>query len=156
ISCSGYMSPEYAMDGSYSTKSDVFSFGVLVLEIVSGKKNRGSSYTSSQLSLLGHTWMLWREGNPLELVDESLGEKFSEDEVLRCIQIGLLCVQEQPEDRPSMSKVLLMLSSETIQLPQPKYPGFFIGKRDNGTNSSSKQYDSMTINEVTVTTLDAR
>ncbi|GKC97043.1 receptor-like serine/threonine-protein kinase SD1-8 [Tanacetum coccineum] len=152
----GYMSPEYAMDGSYSTKSDVFSFGVLVLEIVSGKKNRGSSYTSTQLSLLGHTWMLWREGNPLELVDESLGEKFSEDEVLRCIQIGLLCVQEQPEDRPSMSKVLLMLSSETSQLPQPKYPGFFIGKRDNETDFSSKQYDSMTINEVTVTTLDAR
>ncbi|GJS25336.1 receptor-like serine/threonine-protein kinase SD1-8 [Tanacetum coccineum] len=97
----GYMSPEYAMDGSYSTKSDVFSFGVLVLEIVSGNKNRGSSYTSSQLSLLGHTWMLWREGNPLELVDETLGEKFSKDEVLRCIQIGLLCVQEQPEDRPT-------------------------------------------------------
>nr|GEY37618.1 receptor-like serine/threonine-protein kinase SD1-8 [Tanacetum cinerariifolium] len=152
----GYMSPEYAMDGSYSTKSDVFSFGVLVLEIVSGKRNRGSSYTSTQLSLLGHTWMLWREGNPLELVDESLGEKFSEDEVLRCIQIGLLCVQEQPDDRPSMSKVLLMLSSETIQLPQPKYPGFFIGKRDNETDFSSKQYDSMTINDVTVTTLDAR
>ncbi|GKF14775.1 receptor-like serine/threonine-protein kinase SD1-8, partial [Tanacetum coccineum] len=54
IFCSGYMSPEYAMDGSYSTKSDVFSFGVLVLEIVSGQKNRGSSYTSSQLSLLGY------------------------------------------------------------------------------------------------------
>nr|GEW53090.1 RNA-directed DNA polymerase, eukaryota [Tanacetum cinerariifolium] len=109
----GYMSPEYAMDGSYSTKSDVFSFGVLVLEIVSGQKNRGSSYTSSQLSLLGYTWMLWEEGNPFDLLDESLGPNYSEDEVLRCIQIGLLCVQEQPEDRPSMSKVLWMLSSET-------------------------------------------
>ncbi|GJX21594.1 receptor-like serine/threonine-protein kinase SD1-8 [Tanacetum coccineum] len=152
----GYMSPEYAMDGSYSTKSDVFSFGVLVLEIVTGQKNRGSSYTSSQLSLLGYTWMLWGEGNPFELLDESLKPDYSENEVLRCIQIGLLCVQEQPEDRPSMSKVLLMLSGETVQLPQPKYPGFYIGRRDNETYFSSIQYDSTTINEVTVTALDAR
>ena len=100
--------------------------------------------------------MLWREGNPLELVDESLGENFLEDEVLRCIQIGLLCVQEQPEDRPSMSKVLLMLSSETEQLPKPKYPGFYIGRRDNETYFSSIHYDSTTINEVTITMLDAR
>ncbi|GJY80855.1 receptor-like serine/threonine-protein kinase SD1-8 [Tanacetum coccineum] len=156
ISCSGYMSPEYAMDGSYSTKSDVFSFGVLVLEIVTGQKNRGSSYTSSQLSLLSYTWMLWREGNPFELFDESLRPDYSENEVLRCIQIGLLCVQEQREDRPSMSKVLLMLSGETVQLPQPKYPGFYIGRRDNGTYFSSKHYDSTTINKVTVTALDAR
>nr|GEU77467.1 receptor-like serine/threonine-protein kinase SD1-8 [Tanacetum cinerariifolium] len=99
------------------------------------------------------TWMLWREGNPLELVDEFLVEKFSEDEVLRCIQIGLLCAQEQPEDRPSMSKVLLMLSSETIQLPQPKCPGFYIRKRDNETDFSSKQYDSVTINEVTMSSM---
>nr|GEV94670.1 receptor-like serine/threonine-protein kinase SD1-8 [Tanacetum cinerariifolium] len=152
----GYMSPEYAMDGSYSMKSDVFSFGVLVLEIVTGQKNRGSSYTSSQLSLLGYTWMLWGEGNPFELVDESLGTDYSEDEVLRCIQIGLLCVQEQPEDRPSMSKVLLMLSGETVQLLQPNYPGFYIGRRDNEAYFSGKQYDSTTINEVTVTALDAR
>ena len=100
--------------------------------------------------------MLWGEGNPFKLLDESLGHDYSEDEVLRCIQIGLLCVQEQPEDRPSMSKVMLILSGETLQLPQPKFPGFYIGRRDNVTYFSSKQYDSTTINEVTVTTLDAR
>ncbi|KAI3680610.1 hypothetical protein L6452_35383 [Arctium lappa] len=152
----GYMSPEYAMDGNFSTKSDVFSFGVLVLEIVSGQKNRGSSYTSSELNLLGHTWTLWKEGKALELVDESVGAKFLEDEALRCIQIGLLCVQEQKEDRPCMSKILLMLNSETSQLSQPKYPGFFIGKRKIEDESSSKQDDSMTINEVTITMLDGR
>lgn len=54
ISCSGYMSPEYAMDGHFSVKSDVFSFGVLVLEIVSGKKNRGFYYSNNELNLLGH------------------------------------------------------------------------------------------------------
>lgn len=52
--CSGYMSPEYAMDGNFSVKSDAFSFGVLVLEIVSGKKNRGFYYANKELNLLGH------------------------------------------------------------------------------------------------------
>ncbi|XP_024992414.1 G-type lectin S-receptor-like serine/threonine-protein kinase At1g61480 [Cynara cardunculus var. scolymus] len=152
----GYMSPEYAMNGHFSTKSDVFSFGVLVLEIVSGQKNSGSSYTSSELSLLGHTWTLWKEGKALKLVDESIRDKFLEDEAIRCIQIGLLCVQEQKEDRPCMSKVLWMLNSEIAQLPQPKYPGFFIGKRQIKAESSSKQDDSVTINEVTITMIDGR
>ncbi|XP_071726499.1 receptor-like serine/threonine-protein kinase SD1-8 [Rutidosis leptorrhynchoides] len=152
----GYMSPEYAMDGLFSTKSDVFSFGVLVLEIVSGKKNRGTFYTTSQHNLLGHIWTLWKEGNALEVLDESVRDKYSKDEVLRCIQIGLLCVQEQPEDRPSMSKVLVMLSSETMQLPQPTYPGFFIVKRSDDTESSRKMDESMTINEVRVTVIDPR
>ncbi|KAK1422637.1 hypothetical protein QVD17_17923 [Tagetes erecta] len=152
----GYMSPEYAMDGLFSTKSDVFSFGVLVLEIVSGKKNRGFYYSSNQLNLIGHIWNSWKEGNALELIDESIGADFSEDEVYRCIQIGLLCVQEHAEDRPNMSKVLLMLSSDVINLPQPKYPGFGLGKRGSEKGSSSKQDESSTINELTVTMLDGR
>jgi serine/threonine protein kinase len=52
--CSGYMSPEYAMHGQYSVKSDVFSFGVLILEIVSGKRNKGFCHPDHQLNLLGH------------------------------------------------------------------------------------------------------
>ncbi|KAI3716914.1 hypothetical protein L1987_68142 [Smallanthus sonchifolius] len=152
----GYMSPEYAMDGIFSIKSDVFSFGVLVLEIVSGKKNRGFYHASNQLNLIGHIWSLWKEGNAIELIDESIGAKFLQDEVLRCIQIGLLCVREQAEDRPNMSKVLLMLSSDTINLPQPKYPGFGLGKRGSEKGSSSKQDESLNLNELTVTMLDGR
>nr|GEW28865.1 receptor-like serine/threonine-protein kinase SD1-8 [Tanacetum cinerariifolium] len=150
----GYMAPEYAMDGLFSVKSDVFSFGVLVLEIVSGKKNRGFYFASNQLNLLGHTWKLWNEGNALELLDESIGAEFSMDEVLRCIQIGLLCVQEQAEHRPNMSKVLLMLSSDVKQLPQPRYPGFSIGRRPSEVELSSKYDESATANEITVTVLD--
>lgn len=52
--CSGYLSPEYIVDGAYSTKSDVFSFGVLVLEIVSGKRNRGFYHEEHRFNLLGH------------------------------------------------------------------------------------------------------
>ena len=54
IFCSGYMAPEYAIDGLFSIKSDVFSFGVLLLEILSGKKNRGFFHPSNGLNLVGH------------------------------------------------------------------------------------------------------
>ena len=82
--------------------------------------------------------MLWKEGKALKLVDESVRGKYVEDEALRCIQIGLLCVQEQKEDRPCMSNVLWMLNSETDQLRLPKYPGFFIGERKIEVESSIK------------------
>ncbi|KAK7252218.1 hypothetical protein RIF29_36019 [Crotalaria pallida] len=153
----GYMSPEYAMDGIFSMKSDVFSFGVLVLEIISGKKNRGFYYANKELNLLGHSWKLWIEGNALELIDSSMGDPYSQSEVLRCIQVGLLCVQEHAEDRPTMSSVVLMLSSETASMPQPKNPGFCLGRNLTETDSStSKQDESFTVNHVTVTMLDAR
>lgn len=153
----GYMAPEYAMDGLFSVKSDVFSFGVLVLEIISGKKNRGFYYTSNQLNLLGHAWNLWREGNGIDLIDSAAGEVYSTHEVLRCIQVGLLCVQERAEDRPNMSSVVLMLSSETAPLPQPKNPGFCLGRNPGETDSSSsKPDDSFTVNQVTVTMLGGR
>ncbi|KAJ1390416.1 S-locus, receptor kinase [Sesbania bispinosa] len=153
----GYMAPEYAMDGNFSVKSDVFSFGVLVLEIISGKKNRGFYFANKELNLLGHGWKLWREGNALELIDSSIDKSYSPSEVLRCIQVGLLCVQERAEDRPTMSSVVLMLSSETATMPQPKNPGFCLGRNQMETDSSSsKQDESFTVNQVTVTMLDAR
>ncbi|KAK4271411.1 hypothetical protein QN277_020111 [Acacia crassicarpa] len=153
----GYMSPEYAMDGIFSVKSDVFSFGVLVLEIISGKKNRGFYSPSKELNLLGHAWMLWKEGKALELVDSSFGDSSVESEVLRCIQVGLVCVQERAEDRPTMSSVVLMLSSETATMPQPKNPGFALGRNPVETDSSSSKMDeSCTVNQVTVTMLNAR
>ncbi|THG03731.1 hypothetical protein TEA_021803 [Camellia sinensis var. sinensis] len=68
----GYMSPEYAVDGLFSIKSDVFSFGVLVLEIVSGKKNKGFYHPDHHLNLLGHAWRLYKENRSFELIDEAL------------------------------------------------------------------------------------
>ncbi|XP_059623671.1 receptor-like serine/threonine-protein kinase SD1-8 isoform X2 [Cornus florida] len=149
----GYMSPEYAMDGIFSVKSDIFSFGVLVLEIVSGMKNRGFYSTNNHLNLLGYAWRLWKEGKGIEIIDSSTGASCSPCEVLRCIQVGLLCVQERAEDRPTMSTVVLMLSSETTSMPQPKHPGFCIGRPIETDSSSSKQHESCTVNQVTVTTM---
>ncbi|CAM8912017.1 unnamed protein product [Rhodiola kirilowii] len=119
------MAPEYAMDGFFSVKSDVFSFGILVLEIVSGKKNRGFYYENHD-NLLGHAWKFWIEGKHMEIMDALVGDNYSASEVMRCIQVGLLCVQELAEDRPTMSSVVLMLSSETTTMPNPKPPGFSI------------------------------
>ncbi|KAJ0974862.1 hypothetical protein J5N97_016827 [Dioscorea zingiberensis] len=98
----GYMSPEYALDGVFSEKSDVFSFGVIVLEIVTGKRSTGFYPYREALNLLGYVWQLWEEGKGLELLDENLGDSMCAPEVMRCIQIGLLCVQENSADRPTM------------------------------------------------------
>lgn len=152
----GYMAPEYAMDGQFSEKSDVFSFGVLVLEIISGKKNRGFYYANNELNLLGHSWKLWKEGKGLELLDTAVGDANSMNEVLRCIQVGLLCVQEHADDRPVMSSVVLMLSSENPTMPHPKNPGFCLGRAIETDSSSSKHDGTCTVNQVTVTMLDAR
>nr|CAB3458265.1 unnamed protein product [Digitaria exilis] len=150
----GYMSPEYAMDGVFSVKSDVFSFGVLVLEIVSGRKNRGM-YSGEQTSLLSHAWKLWREGNAVALLDEAVaGGDHRGSEVLRCVQVALLCVQERPDDRPHMAAVLLALGNPGAALPQPRHPGFCT---DRGSTSTDGEWSSTcTVNDVTVTIVEGR
>ncbi|XP_064971917.1 receptor-like serine/threonine-protein kinase SD1-8 isoform X2 [Musa acuminata AAA Group] len=152
----GYMSPEYAMDGIFSVKSDVFSLGVLILEIISGKKNRGIYDSSRSLNLLGYTWSLWREGKGIDLVDEAIGDSYPKAEVLRCMKVGLLCVQERPEDRPTMSSVLFMLGSDSALLPQPRQPGFVAMRGPLEPDSSRSKQDSLSINNVSVTMFEGR
>ncbi|CAN0826692.1 G-type lectin S-receptor-like serine/threonine-protein kinase At4g27290 [Linum grandiflorum] len=153
----GYMSPEYVADGKYSMKSDIFSFGVLVLEIVSGKRNRGFHHPSNDLNLVGHAWTLWKEGSVLETVDECLRESCKDSQaIVRYIQVALLCVQQRPEDRPNMSSVVLMLGS-VDPLPQPKQPGFFVARNPYDVRDDSlTEKESQSVNEVTMTVLEAR
>ncbi|XVE80256.1 hypothetical protein DITRI_Ditri14bG0125200 [Diplodiscus trichospermus] len=151
----GYMAPEYAIDGLYSIKSDVFSFGVLVLEIVSGKRNRGFCHPDHQLNLLGHAWRLFVEGKSLELISPAISDTCNLSEVLRSIHIGLLCVQQSPEDRPSMSNVVLMLGSQG-PLPQPKQPGFFTERDLVESGSSSDGQKLFLSNDFTVKMSEAR
>ncbi|RZC09266.1 G-type lectin S-receptor-like serine/threonine-protein kinase At4g27290 [Glycine soja] len=152
----GYMAPEYAVDGSFSVKSDVFSFGILVLEIVCGKRNKGLYQTDKSLNLVGHAWTLWKEGRALDLIDDSnMKESCVISEVLRCIHVGLLCVQQYPEDRPTMASVILMLESH-MELVEPKEHGFisrnFLGEGDLRSNRK----DTSSSNDVTITLLEAR
>ncbi|XP_057810908.1 G-type lectin S-receptor-like serine/threonine-protein kinase At4g27290 isoform X2 [Salvia miltiorrhiza] len=152
----GYMSPEYAVDGLFSVKSDVFSFGVLVLEIVSGKRNRGFSHRDHFHNLLGHAWMLHREGNALELIKSYHIKPDYSSEVARAIHVGLLCVQQSPDDRPTMSSVVLMLGNEG-ELPQPKKPGFFTERDVTDIETSiSSSNAHLSTNEMSITLLEAR
>ncbi|GAY53027.1 hypothetical protein CUMW_146300 [Citrus unshiu] len=151
----GYMAPEYASDGLFSVKSDVFSFGILLLEIVSGKKNRGFYHSDKNLNLIGHAWKLWNNGMPSQLIDAYYQESCNLAEVIRCIHVGLLCVQHHPEDRPCMPSVILMLGSE-IMLPQPKQPGFLADRKSTGPNSSSSMLESSSTNTITISTLEGR
>ncbi|KAL3729980.1 hypothetical protein ACJRO7_027044 [Eucalyptus globulus] len=149
----GYMSPEYAINGFYSVKSDVFSFGVLVLEIVSGKRNRGFNHPDNRLSLLGYAWTLLRDQKFMELIDPSIASTFNPVEVLRSIHVALLCVQNNPHDRPEMSSVVTMLSSEST-LPQPKQPGFFDETSvSEASSSSNSKHNNYSANEVTISQL---
>ncbi|CAL9226545.1 unnamed protein product [Arabidopsis halleri] len=138
----GYMSPEYAMHGQYSMKSDVYSFGVLVLEIVSGKKNSSFYQTDGAHDLVSYAWGLWNNGTPLELVDPAIADNCQRSEVVRCVHIGLLCVQEDPAGRPTLSTIVLMLTSNTMSLPVPRQPCLFfqsrLGKDPLDTDTTSK------------------
>ncbi|KAJ6885597.1 hypothetical protein NC651_026279 [Populus alba x Populus x berolinensis] len=151
----GYMAPEYAMAGLFSVKSDVFSFGVLLLEIISGKRNIGFHLSKEGESLLTFAWKLWSDGQGLELMDPMLEKSSMATEVLRCIHIGLLCVQEDPADRPTMSSVLHMLASDTITLPIPKQPAFSIGRFVAMKGQSSNQ-KVCSVNELTLSVLSPR
>ncbi|KAJ8442268.1 hypothetical protein Cgig2_011191 [Carnegiea gigantea] len=121
----GYMAPEYAIIDRYSVKSDVYSFGVIVLEIISGQKNRFFGGLQGDEALLHQTWRLWNAGKALDLVDTTLNEDFSHEEVIRCYQIGLLCIQEDAIQRPRMRWILDALSRPSIGLSEPTAPRFF-------------------------------
>jgi hypothetical protein len=82
-------------------------------------------------------WRLWNEGRPIELMDALMETRADTSELLRCIHVGLLCVQKRPEDRPTMPSVVLMLDSENPTLPQPKQPGFYSERYLTETDSSS-------------------
>nr|KYP59286.1 Cysteine-rich receptor-like protein kinase 10 [Cajanus cajan] len=120
----GYMSPEYAMQGLFSEKSDVFSFGVLLLEIVSGRRNSSFYDSENFLTLLGFVWMRWMENNILSIIDPRIYDPSLHKDILRCIHIGLLCVQEFVAERPTMATVISMLQSEIMNLPPPTKPAF--------------------------------
>jgi serine/threonine protein kinase len=154
----GYMAPEYAIYGQFSVKTDVFSFGVLVIEIITGKgNNNGRSNDDEEAeNLLSWVWRCWREDIILSVIDPSLTTG-SRSEILRCIHIGLLCVQESPASRPTMDSVALMLNSYSYTLPTPSRPAFALESVMPSMNvSSSTEPLLMSLNDVTVSELSPR
>ena len=87
-------------------------------------------------------WTKWNEGTTTELIDPTMVETSSKDEVMRCINIGLLCVQEDVDARPSMSSVLNMLNNYSLTLPSHKRPPFYLFKRPASCFTNSKSNPS--------------
>ncbi|KAF8660126.1 hypothetical protein HU200_057684 [Digitaria exilis] len=135
----GYMSPEYAMEGAFSVKSDTYSFGVLLLEIVSGLKISSPHRITDFPNLIVYAWNSWKDRKTEDLVDLSVKENCPLDEVSRCIHIGLLCVQDSPDCRPLMAEVVSMLENKTIQLPTPTCPVYFASRdAETGRDGNSR------------------
>ncbi|XP_021307776.1 cysteine-rich receptor-like protein kinase 10 isoform X6 [Sorghum bicolor] len=188
----GYMAPEYAIHGSVSPKIDIFSFGVLVLEIVTRRRNTsfndcdtvnllsdvcnlvlhcrnphhlitGTEVSTDKLvANILQVWKCWIQGMASQFVDQTL-DGFSRTQALRCIQIGLLCVQSDPDDRPDISSVVSMLTRDSMELQAPAQPAFFFGRASPVVSQPYEEHfcgydqsdvifqEGITVNEVTLT-----
>ncbi|MBA0800128.1 hypothetical protein Gohar_010581 [Gossypium harknessii] len=108
---------------AYFQQLDVYSFGVLLLEIICGRRN--TSFRSMEhTSLITYAWDLWNEDKAMDLVDPSIQDSCSSNEMLKCIHIGMLCMQDSAMHRPTMAAVMKLLESETPTLPMPRQPSY--------------------------------
>ncbi|XP_056171982.1 cysteine-rich receptor-like protein kinase 15 isoform X2 [Syzygium oleosum] len=151
----GYMAPEYAMEGLYSIKSDVYSFGVLLLEIITGERNAGFWQSRRASSLLAYAWQLWNEGRAMELMDPLLHNECCPEEFMKCVHVGLLCVQQDAFDRPTMSAVNVMLKMDAVILHQPFKPAFSVSGFTHWSNGGVEDSD-YSVNGLTVSTVAPR
>ncbi|XP_021636368.2 probable LRR receptor-like serine/threonine-protein kinase At1g56140 isoform X3 [Hevea brasiliensis] len=135
----GYLAPEYAMRGHLTEKADVFSFGVLALEILSGMPNCEHNLVENRIYLLGWAWTLYENNQSLALVDPSL-MGFDEDEALRVIGVALLCTQASPITRPTMSRVVAMLAGDIEVSPVTAKPSYLSDWDLKDINSDTKTY----------------
>ncbi|KAL0446756.1 UNVERIFIED_CONTAM: Cysteine-rich receptor-like protein kinase [Sesamum latifolium] len=135
----GYLAPEYFMHGNLSKKADVFSFGVVVLELISGQKNSTFNRDPDSDNLLEWAYKLYKKQRSLQIMDPTLVSSADRDQVATCVQIGLLCVQSEPQLRPDMDRVVVILSRKPSNLEEPTRPGYYgsrYGRHRGGTTSS--------------------
>ncbi|GMI78039.1 CALLUS EXPRESSION OF RBCS 101, RESISTANCE TO FUSARIUM OXYSPORUM 3 [Hibiscus trionum] len=125
----GYMAPEYAFHGICFKRP---------------------------LNLIGYAWQLWNEGRGIAVIDPMLDGSCNQNEALRCIHVGLLCVQDHAIDRPTMADVVSMLSNETVELPAPKQPAFFVYADGEGAARGETKWSKCSINHVSVSEMEAR
>ncbi|XP_058180020.1 G-type lectin S-receptor-like serine/threonine-protein kinase RKS1 [Rhododendron vialii] len=152
----GYVPPEYVKRGIYSTKSDVYSFGVLLLQIISGKRNNCSHGVHEDLNLLDYAYDLWKCGKGMEFMDPSLDDTNSSCKLVRCMQIALLCVQENPADRPSMLELSSTLKNETAVMNTPKRPAFSTRRDEDEDEVQVQVQEIWSVGDVSFSEIVAR
>ncbi|KAK7368536.1 hypothetical protein VNO80_10563 [Phaseolus coccineus] len=159
----GYMAPEYVMHGNLSVKADVFSYGVLVLELITGQRNSSFNLDVDAQNMLDWAYKMYKKGKSLEIVDSTMAGTMVGEEVAMCIQMGLLCTQGDPQLRPTMRRVVVMLSRKPGQMQEPSRPGVpgsryrrprrhsalsstlgISGASDSHTSDSSNNYTTVT------------
>ncbi|KAK4392968.1 Cysteine-rich receptor-like protein kinase [Sesamum angolense] len=138
----GYMAPEYLVKGQLTEKADVYSYGVLVLEIVCGRKN--NAFVEDSGSLLQTVWKLYKTDRLTESVDPCLKGDFPAMEAVKVLKVGLLCAQASVAQRPSMAEAVRMLTDENYEIPEPNQPPFL----NTSTLSASSTRSSYSINSL--------
>ncbi|XP_073003795.1 cysteine-rich receptor-like protein kinase 2 [Typha latifolia] len=161
----GYMAPEYIVHGQLTEKADIYSYGILVIEIITGRKNHNSVASSAEgQSLISVVWQHFNSNALIELLDPCLREQCSEEQALNVFHVGLLCVQASPNLRPPMWKVVEMLNNKSKELPRPTQPPFINVKGSSDRRDSSETSSLLTlsskspfsVNQLSVSTLQAR
>ncbi|XP_068320819.1 cold-responsive protein kinase 1-like isoform X2 [Pyrus communis] len=143
----GYLAPEYAIRGQLTRKADIYSFGVLLMEIVSGRCNTNTRLPIGEQYLLERTWKLYEQRELVGLVDTSLDGDFDAEEACRFLKIGLLCTQDTPKLRPSMSNVVKMLKGEKVVDDKITKPGLisdFMDLRVRGPHDTKPSAETTT------------
>ncbi|KAK6249520.1 hypothetical protein SCA6_003525 [Theobroma cacao] len=118
----GYMAPEYLVRGQLTEKADVYAFGVVVLEIATGRKN--SVFSEGSSSILYSVWKNYKADTITQGIDSGLRGRFEEREASSVLLVGLLCTQASAALRPSMAEVVQMLTDKSCEIPSPKQPPF--------------------------------
>ncbi|KAK4765361.1 hypothetical protein SAY86_026451 [Trapa natans] len=156
VGTSGYMAPEYMMHGYLSKAADVFSFGVVVLELISGRRNSSINLDVDAHNLVDWAYKQYKKGRSLEIVERTLAASEATDQIAKCIQVGLLCVQSNPKLRPDMGRVVVMLSRkhgtlDDLQISRPGLPGVRYRRSHHGQGYSSAS-DSQSLSHSTSNT----
>ncbi|KAC9436899.1 hypothetical protein E3N88_45842 [Mikania micrantha] len=147
----GYMAPEYVTHGQLTEKVDVYSFGVLILEVVTGMPNRGTETSEYTQNLVSMVWNHFKQGSVSELFDRNLmvqndGYDDTKKEIEGVVHVGLLCIQEVASLRPTMSMALQMLSKNIKPLPAPANPPFTPASNIQVTEFSTNQALQLRLN----------
>lgn len=136
----GYMAPEYLLRGQLTEKADVYSFGVLILEIACGKRN--AAFTKDSSTLLQTVWRLHKSNTIAEAIDPRIRDDSIAKEASRVLLVGLLCVQASVALRPTMEQVVEILTNRDYEIPMPNQPPFLNASLLDPTGNSIRSYST--------------